>query len=127
MKTAESKKLGIGLAGALLSAVATSSFFLALSCCAGPVVFLAIGLGFGSISTFESFASYTWLTLSLTILFLLIASLQVYKQDRMANCDSECQSLSTKRNRILLVLVVIMVLALLIFPSAFEKYLLQPK
>jgi len=127
MKAAEGKKLGIGLVGAVLSAVATSSLFLAVSCCAGPIVFLALGLGFASISTFESFASYKWLTFSLTILFLLVASLQVYRKQHSSECESSCRTHRTIRNRVLLVLVTLIVLAVLIFPFAFEKYLMQPK
>jgi mercuric ion transport protein len=127
MKTADGKKLGVGLAGAVLSAVATSGLFLAMSCCAGPIVFLALGLGFASISTFESFASYKWLMLSLTILFLLIASLQVYRQERAAKCESSCPSPRKVRPLALLIAVAFIVIALLIFPFAYEKYLLAPK
>jgi mercuric ion transport protein len=127
MKATDGKKLGVGLAGAVVSAVATSSLFLALSCCAGPVVFLALGLGFASISTFESFASYKWLMLSLTILFLLIASLQVYKQERAAKCETSCPAPRKRRHFALLIAVAFIVIALLIFPFAYEKYLLQVK
>src|SRR5687767_9793996 len=127
MKSTDGKKLGVGLAGAVLSAVATSSLFLALSCCAGPIVFLALGLGVASISTFESFSSYKWLMLSLTILFLLIASLQAYKQERAVKGESSCAAPRKMRPLALLIAVAFIVIALLIFPFAYERYLLQVK
>ena len=120
-------KMAIGVIGSVLSAVATSGVFLALTCCAGPIVFLSLGLSLASISTFELFASYKWFLLVLTTLFLLLATFQVYKQVRSSACDSTCTSENKKRNRVVLLAVTLIVLSLLIFPFAYEKYLMQVK
>ncbi|MGH9857011.1 MAG: hypothetical protein ACRD4B_04110 [Acidobacteriota bacterium] len=88
---------------------------------------MALGLGFASISTIESFASYRWVLFSLTIVFLCVAIVQLYKKEKMAKCESACPSQHKIRNRIFLVVVFLFVMALLIFPFAFEKYLLLPK
>jgi mercuric ion transport protein len=127
MKIDEQKKLSFGLGGAVASALLTSAALLAVSCCAGPIVFLALGFGFASLSNFEFLAAYRWILLSITILLLAAAFVQVYRRHDKENCESSCSNGNTRNKKILLWIVAVIVTALLSFPFVFEKFLLQVK
>jgi mercuric ion transport protein len=128
VKLGEQKKLRVGLAGAVVSAVMASTALLAVTCCAGPIVFLSLGFGMASFSNLESFAPYRWILLSVTILFLAAAFVQVYLRPETENCESFCTTgYNTRNNKIMFWIVAVIVIALISFPFLFEKFLLQVK
>lgn len=127
MKIEEPKKLRVGLAGAVVSAVMASTALLAVTCCAGPIVFLSLGFGMASFSNLESLAPYRWILLSITILFLAVAFVQVYHRRNPENCESSCSTGVSRNKKILFWIVAVVVIALISFPFFFERFLLQVK
>jgi mercuric ion transport protein len=128
MKMAGQKKVSIGLVGAIVSALVTSTALLAVTCCAGPIVFLSLGFGMASLSNLESLAPYRWILLSITVLFLATAFVRVYLRSDTESCESSCSTVGNARNKkILFWIVVVVVIALISFPFLFEKFLLQVK
>lgn len=127
MKIAEQKKLNFGLLGAVVSALVTSTALLAVTCCAGPVVFLSLGFGMASFSNLESIAPYRWILLSITILLLRAAFVQVYRRQDAENCESSCSTGYARNKKILFWVVAVAAIALISFPFLFEKFLLQVK
>lgn len=127
MKIEKQKNLNFGLAGAVVSALVTSSALLAVTCCAGPIVFLSLGLGMASFSTLELLAPYRWILFSITILFLGVAFAQIYRRRDTENCESSCSTEYTRNKKLLFWVVVVVAIALICFPFVLEKFLLQVK
>jgi mercuric ion transport protein len=125
MSLSEPKKFTLSLLGTILSALVASGSLLALSCCAGPMVFLFLGAGIASLSTLESLASYRWLFFSLTALFISLSFAQVYLRKSAENRDASCnRSIGKRKQKIFLWIVIAGVVVLLTFPYLLEKYLL---
>ena len=120
MKSGQTVKLGI--LGAIVFALFGSGALLAISCCAGPIVFLGLGLGWAGLSKFETLAPYRWLFFGLTVLFLSAAFHKLYLFKNA--CEGECPApRSLRYQRIALWLSFFIVVASLLFPILYESYL----
>ena len=122
MKTSQTAKLGI--LGAIVSAIFGSGALLAISCCSGPIVFLALGLGWTGLAKFQALAPYRWIFFSLTAAFMGISFYKLYFSKNVCEASSECPTTKTLRyQRIALWLSLFIVITSLLFPIIYEKYL----
>lgn len=101
-----------GLVGAVVSAVGASI------CCVGPLLLLSLGVGgawVGNLTAMEEYRPY-WI--AVTLIFLGIAFLKVYRKPKKETCrqGNACRPGASRRNRILLWVVTVFVLALLFLP-----------
>ncbi|HSE42998.1 MAG TPA: mercuric transporter MerT family protein [Acidobacteriota bacterium] len=113
-----------GLVGALLSGIATGGSSLAVSCCAGPALFLALGLGAGSATFFEKFAPYRLMfsIVSVAMLIFLFWSLYLRKQPA---CDSNCPTGPPKAAKIIFWIAVVLVVSALVVPRSLDALMLK--
>jgi mercuric ion transport protein len=121
MKGQQAAKLGI--LGAIVSALFGSGALLAISCCAGPLVFLGLGLGWAGLAKFQSMAPYRWIFFALTGIFLTISFYKIYFPKKICEGDECPKPGSLRYQRIALWITFFMVVASLIFPVLYERYL----
>jgi hypothetical protein len=107
------KKFTFGLLGAIASAVITSGAMLIPACCAGPMLFAALGIGAASLSSFESLFAYRWLLYGVTLLFVTIAFQQTYLRSKLESCDSHSKKLQTRKTFFWGAMILIAVLILI--------------
>lgn len=121
MKNGHAAKLGI--LGAVVSAVFGSGALLAISCCAGPLVFLGVGLGWAGLAKFQVLAPYRWIFFGLAGIFLTISFYKLYVPKK--GCDgSQCPTPKSLRyQRIALWISTLIVVAGFLFPILYDKYL----
>jgi hypothetical protein len=109
------KQFTFGLVAAVASAIVTSGAMLIPACCAGPMLFAALGVGAASLSSFESFFSYRWLLYGITLLFIATAFQQTYF--RSMNCATEGSHAKVLQTRkILFWIAMIFILILILVP-----------
>lgn len=122
MKSGQAAKLGI--LGATVSALFGSGALLAISCCAGPLVFLGLGLGWAGLAKFQALAPYRWVFFGLTVVFLAISFHRLYFSEKACETSGECFTPKSLRYlRIALWVSLFIVLASLLFPILYENYL----
>ncbi len=115
-----SRTARVGLAGAVVSAVAASV------CCVGPLLLMGLGVSGAWISRLTLFEAYRPLFIAVTVLFLGMGFYRVYRRPKEADCaaGSFCANpLSRRINRITLWTVTLLVAALLLFPYAAPYFL----
>ncbi len=113
-----------GIVGAVASALFGSGIMLAISCCAGPLVFLGIGLGWAGLAKFQALAAYRWIFFSLCGVFLAISFYKLYFSKNA--CDISCAGLEQRNiryQRIALWISVVVIVCSLLFPILYERYL----
>jgi len=114
----------IGILGAIVSSLFGSGTLLAISCCAGPLVFLSLGLGWAGLAKFQFLSPYRWIFFGLTALFLTISFQRLYLSKNICQTSEDCASpRSIRYQRIAFWLTLGIVLAALLFPILYEKYL----
>jgi hypothetical protein len=91
------KKFTFGLLGAIASALVTSGAMLIPACCAGPMLFAALGVGAASLSSFESLFAYRWLLYGVTLLFVTIAFQQTYVRSKQESCETHSTKLQKRK------------------------------
>jgi mercuric ion transport protein len=122
MKNGRTAKIGI--LGAMISAFLGSGALLAVSCCAGPIVFLALGLGWAGLARFQALAPYRWIFFGFTAVFMTIAFYRLYFPRKGCEASDACaNSKSLRYQRIALWLSLFLILLMLIFPVLYERYL----
>ena len=110
----------VGLAGAVVSAVAASV------CCVGPLLLMGLGVSGAWISRLTLFEAYRPLFIAVTVVFLGMGFYRVYRRPKEAACDAEsycARPISRRINRITLWTVTLLVAALLLFPYAAPHFL----
>jgi mercuric ion transport protein len=126
MKNSAGHAAKIGIFGALLSSSLASGILLAILCCAGPIVFLGIGLGWAGLAKFQALAPYRWIFFSLTGIFLAIAFYKLYVSKPSCDASDNCLvPKSLRYQRIALWISVFIVIASLLFPILYEQYLVR--
>jgi len=124
MKNSQSHAAKVGILGALASAIFGSGILLAISCCAGPIVFLGIGLGWAGLTKFQALAPYRWIFFTLTGLFVSIAFYRLYFSKIACESSNDCTvEKSLRYQRIALWISVFMIVVALLFPMLYERYL----
>lgn len=118
------RAVNVGMLGAIISAVFGSGALLAISCCAGPLVFLGLGLGWAGLAKFQALAPYRWVFFGLTGAFLAISFHKLYFSQKACEPSDECSTPRGLRNqRIALWVSLLIVVASLLFPILYERYL----
>jgi len=110
----------VGLAGAVVSAVAASI------CCVGPLLLMGLGISGAWISRLTLFEAYRPLFIAATVVFLGLGFYRTYRTPKEVACaaGSFCANpLSRRINRITLWTVTLLVAALLLFPYAAPYFL----
>lgn len=126
MKNLQKHAATIGLFGAIISSSFASAILLAISCCAGPIVFLGIGLGWAGLAKFQALAPYRWMFFALTGIFLSIAFYKLYFSKASCKASDDCAlPRSLRYQRILLWISIFIVVASLLFPILYERYLIR--
>lgn len=126
MKNGKNHVVKIGILGAIASAIFGSGILLAISCCAGPIVFLGIGLGWAGLTQFQALAPYRWIFFALTGIFLAIAFYKLYFSKPACVTSGDCTvSRPLRYQRIALWTSVLIIIASLLFPMLYEQYLLK--
>lgn len=112
------------LVGAFLSGIASGGSALAVSCCAGPALFLALGLGAGSATFFEKLARYriTFSIVSVAMLMFSFWSLYLRKQPV---CDSSCSTGPSKVTKIIFWIAVVIIASALIVPPTLDALMMK--
>lgn len=124
MKEAHNHAAKIGIAGAIASAILGSGILLAISCCAGPLVFLGLGLGWAGLAKFQALAPFRWVFFALTGIFLGAAFYQLYFSKTACKASGDCSLPKILRyQRIILWISVLIIVAALLFPILYERYL----
>ena len=113
-----------GILGAVTSAIFGSGILLAISCCAGPIIFLGIGLGWAGLAKFQALAPYRWIFFALTGIFLTIAFYKLYFSKTVCEVSADCSAgKSIRYQRIALWISVVIIISSLLFPFLYERYL----
>jgi hypothetical protein len=107
------KKFTLGLLGAIASAVVTSGAMLIPACCAGPMLFAALGIGAASLSSFESLFAYRWLLYGVTLLFVTVAFQQTYLRSKQDSCETHSKKLQTRKTLFWGAMIVVTILILI--------------
>jgi hypothetical protein len=107
------KKFTFGLLGAIASAAITSGAMLIPACCAGPILFAALGVGAASLSSFESLFAYRWLLHGITLLFVAIAFQQTYLRSKLESCETHSRQLQTRKTLFWGAMILITILILI--------------
>jgi mercuric ion transport protein len=126
MKNGHNHVAKVGILGAIASAIFGSGILLAISCCAGPIVFLGIGLGWAGLTRFQALAPYRWIFFALTGIFLTMAFYKLYFSKPACVTSGDCTvSRTLQYQRITLWTSVLIIVASLLFPVLSELYLLR--
>ena len=121
--TVKNRGIVTGLVGAFLSGIASGGSALAVSCCAGPALFLALGLGAGSATFFEKLAPYRMLFSIVSVVMLMFSFWSLYLRKQPA-CDSSC-STSSKTAKIIFWIAVVIVASALIIPPVLDALMMK--
>ena len=112
-----------GLFGAMISAIASGGAALVVSCCAGPALFIALGIGASSAALFEHLAPYRFVFSILSVGMLGFTFWTLYLRKKPA-CNADCSPKSLKASRLIFWLTVALVGALLIVSPALDSVML---
>ena len=113
-----------GLIAAILSGIAGAGATLAVSCCAGPALFIALGLGVGSASLFEKLAPYRWLFSIASVGMLTFAFWGLYLRKQPA-CEESCSQGPSRASRIVFWVAAVVVAASIIIPPALDAFMMK--
>ena len=126
MKNSSGRAAKVGIVGAVVSSSLASGILLSISCCAGPIVFLGMGLGWAGLSKFQALAPYRWIFFTLTGIFLAIAFYKLYYPKPVCAASNECSTPGALRyQRIALWISILIIVASLFFPMMYERYLMR--
>lgn len=113
-----------GLVGALLSGVASGGSALAVSCCAGPAIFIAVGLGASGATFFEKLAPYRMIFSFASVGMLMFSFWALYLR-KQPLCEGSCETGPSSASRIIFWISVILVASALIVPPALDAFMLN--
>lgn len=109
---------------AFLSGIAGAGATLAVSCCAGPALFVALGLGVGGASFFEKLAPYRWIFSIASVSMLAFAFWGLYLRKQPA-CEGSCSQGPSRASRIVFWITAVVVAASIVIPPALDALMMK--
>jgi len=122
-QSAKYRTVAGGIGGAILSAIASGGAALAISCCAGPAFFIALGLGAGGAAVFEKLAPYRLIFSVLSVAMLGFSFWNLYL--RKTQCDSSCSPKASRTSKLIFWVAGAVVSASLILPSILDSIMMK--